>query len=354
MARVKRDYYEVLGIDRNATDEDIKKAFRKLAFEYHPDRNKDDGATEKFKELNEAYEVLSSPEKRVKYDRYGHAGLEGSVFSQDFSGAGFSGFGDIFDAFFGGMNTTGERRQGQVQGADIQQNVTMTLEETATGTERQIKINRVESCSVCHGSGAKPGCKPARCPDCNGTGQVRRVQQSFFGRFVNITTCPKCHGEGKVINDLCPQCRGTGREKFSRTLTITIPAGVSNGNQLTIRGEGDAGLRGGPPGDLYLSITVLPHTIFQRERDDILYNLPVNFAQAALGDEVEVPTLNGKTRIKIPAGAQYGTTLRLKDKGITHLRGGGKGDEIITLQIVTPEKLTKEQKRIFEELAKSL
>lgn len=354
MASIKRDYYEVLGIDRNATDDDIKKAFRKLAFQYHPDKNSESGATEKFKEINEAYEVLSSSDKRAAYDRYGHEGVQqGAGSSQDF-GAGFSGFGDIFDAFFGGMNTATTDRHGPLQGNDIQQQVTITLEEAAFGCERELKMMRSENCSVCHGLGSKPGTQPVRCPACNGTGQVKRVQQSLFGRFVNIGTCTKCHGEGQIITEFCPQCKGTGRERFTRTLTIKIPAGVANGNQLNIRGEGDAGIRGGSPGDLYLNINVLPHAFFTREGDDILYELPVNFAQAALGDEVEVPVLNGKTRIKIPPGAQNGRIFRIKDRGVTHLRGGGRGDEIVTLKVVTPDKLTKEQKHLFEELAKSM
>jgi len=353
VASIKRDYYEVLGIDRNATDDDIKKAFRKLAFQYHPDRNNEHDATEKFKELNEAYEVLSSPDKRAAYDRYGHEGVQQGTGSPDFSGTGFSGFGDIFDAFFGGMNT-GADRQGPLQGNDLQQNVTISLEEAAFGCERELKMLRTENCSLCHGLGSKPGTKPIRCPACNGTGQVRRVQQNFFGRFVNVTACTKCHGEGQIATEFCPQCKGAGREKFSRTLTIKIPAGVANGNQLSIRGEGDAGMRGGSPGDLYLNIAVLPHEFFTREGDDLLYELPVNFAQAALGDDIEVPTLNGKMKIKVPAGAQNGKIFRLKDRGVTHLRGGGRGDEVVTLKIITPEKLTKEQKRLFEELAKSM
>ncbi len=344
---IKRDYYEVLGIDRNATGEDIKKAFRKLAFQYHPDRNNENGATEKFKELNEAYEVLSSPDKRATYDRFGHAGSDSGI------GQGFEGFGDIFDAFFGGMNAT-VNRQGPRQGNDLQQSVTLTLEEVAFGCDKEVNISRIENCSMCHGTGSKPGTRPVKCPVCNGSGQVRRVQQSLFGRFINVTTCDRCHGEGQIITEPCPQCRGSGRERFNRTLTITIPPGADNGSQLRLTGEGDAGIRGGPAGDLYLNISVSPHKIFTRESDDIYYELTVNFAQVALGDEVEVPTLNGKARIKIPSGTQTGKLFRLKDKGIAHLRGGGRGDEVVRLKVETPEKLTKEQKKLFEELARSL
>jgi len=357
MAVNKRDYYEVLGIDRNATDDEVKKAYRKLAFQYHPDKNAQSDATEKFKEINEAYEVLSNSDKRASYDRFGHAGVNGNI-GQDFGGTGFGGgFGDIFDAFFGGMGgmggtATDARRA--TQGNDLTQQVTLTLEEAATGVEKEIKLSRTENCTVCQGTGAKPGSKTVKCTTCAGTGQVRRVAQNFFGRYINVTTCPDCHGEGQIITDTCTQCRGSGRERIARTLTIKIPAGVADGNQLTLRGEGDAGMRGGMPGDLHLKIYVLLHSHFTREGDNILYNLKINFAQAALGDEVEVPTLNGKAKLKIPSGVQAGKMFRLKDKGIPHLRGGGKGDEIIRLNVVTPDKLTKEQKKLFEELAKTL
>ena len=347
----KRDYYEILGIDRNASDDDIKKAFRKLAFQYHPDRNSDGGATEKFKEINEAYEVLSSPDKRSTYDRFGHVAADGGM-GQGFGG--FGGFGDIFDAFFGGMTGSTAARRGPRQGTNLQTSVVLTLEEVALGCDKEIDISRVENCTVCRGTGSKPGSQPIKCPACNGTGQVRRVQQSFFGRFVNVTTCDRCHGEGQVINEPCPQCRGSGREKFNRKLTITIPPGVDNGSQLRLTGEGDAGTSGGPAGDLYLNISVKRHEIFTREGDDIYYDLDVNFAQAALGDEVEVPTLDGTAKVKIPGGAQTGKLFHMRDKGVGHLRGGGRGDEIVRLKVVTPEKLTKEQKKLFEELAESL
>jgi molecular chaperone DnaJ len=348
----KRDYYEVLGLDRNATDDDIRKAFRKLAFQYHPDRNNEPDATEKFKEINEAYEVLSSPDKRSSYDHFGHAGVNGQPGGQGFEGGFGNGFGDIFDAFFGGMGAGA--RQGPMQGADISQRIVMTLEEAASGIERELKINRTEICSLCHGLGAKAGTQPMRCPECNGTGEVRRVQQNFFGRFVNVGPCPRCHGEGQIIADPCPQCRGSGREKHTRNLTVKIPAGVADGNQLSLRGEGDVGGRGGPPGNLVLFVTVEPHRLFNREGDDIYYPLSINFAQAALGDEVEVPTLNGKTKIKIPSGSQNGKTFRLKGNGIPHLNNMGRGDEIVELKVVTPEKLTKEQKKLFEELMRSM
>jgi molecular chaperone DnaJ len=347
----KRDYYEVLGIDKNASDEDIKKNFRKLAFKYHPDHNKEDTSGEAFKELNEAYGVLSDPEKRATYDRYGHAGLEGSM-GQGFQGMDFGGFGDIFDAFFGGATTA--TRQGPRQGADLKVEQTITFEEAAFGTERKIEVSRVELCSVCHGSGAKVGTQPVRCPNCSGSGQIRRMQQSVFGRFTNVTTCPKCYGEGTIVSDPCPQCRGTGKERARRTLSVKIPAGVDDGAQVIMRGEGDAGSRGGSQGDLYIVLSVRPHEFFVRRGDDIIYELPINFVQAGLGDEVDVPGLVGKTRIKIPAGSQTGKLFRLKGQGISHVNRGGRGDQIVLLVVVTPESLNDRQKQLLRELGQNL
>ena len=348
--RVKRDYYEVLGVDKNATDEEIKKAFRKLAFEYHPDRNHQDGAEERFKEINEAYEVLSDQDKRAAYDRFGHGGSEG-FFSRGFEGFDFGGFGDIFDAFFGGAATA--TRQAPRQGADMHCNIIITFEEAAFGCEKDINISRTESCSVCNGVGCKPGSQPSRCPACNGSGQVRQVQQSIFGRFTNITTCSQCRGEGRIITEPCPQCRGTGREKRQRNILVKIPAGVDDGSQIRLRGEGEAGAKGGPSGNLYITLSVKRHEFFVRDGDNILYELPINFVQAALGAEVEVPTLDGKTKLSIPAGSQTGKVFRLKDKGILHLHRNGRGDQLVTLVVVTPKKLTDKQHQLFQELAKS-
>ena len=347
----KRDYYEVLGVGRNATDEEIKKAFRKLAFKYHPDHNHDDKAGEKFKEVNEAYEVLSDPDKRAGYDRYGHSGADGFL-GRGFEGADFSGFGDIFDAFFGGATTA--TRQASQRGADLHYSITITFDEAAFGCEKEIDILRTENCSLCQGIGCKPGSQPSRCPNCNGSGQVRRVQQTIFGRFVNTATCPQCHGEGRIITEPCPQCRGTGMEKRQRRIPVRIPAGVDDGSQIRIRGEGEAGLRGSSPGNLYVILSVLPHQFFIRYGDNILYELPINFAQAALGAEVEAPTLDGKTKLKIPAGSQTGKVFRLKAQGIPHLRRSGRGDQLVTLVVVTPESLTEEQRQLFQELANSL
>ncbi len=346
----KRDYYEVLGIDRNATDENIRKAFRELAFKYHPDHNRGDGAEEKFKEANEAYEVLSDTSKRATYDRFGHSGGSG-FFGRDSEGFDF-GFGDIFDAFFGG--TTTSTRQAPQQGASLQTRLSLTLEEAAFGSEEEIDITRTENCSKCQGTGSKPGTQPVRCPNCDGAGEVRRVQASIFGRFTNITTCPRCHGEGRIITEPCPTCRGSGRQKQHRRISVKVPPGVDNGNQIRLRGEGEAGTRGGPPGDLFVVITVIEHEYFRRDGDNILYELPLNFAQVALGTEVEVPTLDDDSKLKIPAGCQTGTVFRLKNKGVSHLNGRGRGDQLVMVSLVTPESLNKEQQRLFKELADSL
>jgi molecular chaperone DnaJ len=348
---VKRDYYEILGVPRDASPEDIKKAFRKLAFQYHPDRNRDDGATDKFKEINEAYEVLSDTDKRSAYDRYGHNGPE-NVFGRGFEGFDVGGLGDIFEAFFGGTSTAS--RQAPRHGADIRTNVSVAFEEAALGVEKDIEINRTEVCAVCRGLRTKPGTQPVRCPECNGTGQIRRVQRSIFGQFINTATCNKCHGEGTLITDPCPDCRGAGFQKHKRHIMITVPAGVDAGNAIRLTGEGDAGYKGGSAGNLYVEISVNRHKYFTREGDNVIYELPVNFAQAALGAEVLVPTLYGDNKLKIPAGSQTGKIFRMKDKGIQRLHGLGRGDELVVLRVITPESLTKEQRKLFEDLSKSL
>ncbi len=347
----KRDYYEVLGIARNATAEEIKKAFRKLAFKYHPDHNHTDGAEGKFKEVNEAYEVLSDLDKRAAYDRFGHSGAD-DLFGRGFEGFDLGGFGDIFNTFFG--RATAANRQAPQRGTDLHCQIAISLEEAAFGSEREINISRSENCSLCHGIGSKPDSKPTRCPNCNGTGQVRRTQQSIFGRFTNITTCPQCHGEGKIITDPCPQCRGTGKEKHQRSISVKIPAGVDDNTQIRIKGEGNAGTRGGPSGNLNITLSVKQHELFIRDGDDLLYELPINFAQAALGAEVEVPTLNGEAKLKIPAGSQTSKVFRLKNKGIPHLNSRGCGDQLVTLLVVTPESLTEKQRQLFQELDQSL
>lgn len=350
----KRDYYEVLGIDRNTTEEKIKKAFRKLAFEYHPDHNRENGAEEKFKEINEAYEVLSNPDKRAAYDRFGHGGSEG-LFGQGFEDFGFGGIGSIFEDFYDFFRgTTTATRQAPQRGADLKHRITITLEEAAFGVEKELNILRTEHCSLCQGTGCQPNSQPSRCPNCNGNGQVRQIQQSIFGRFTNIITCPQCHGEGRIITEPCPQCRGIGKEKRQRSILVKIPAGVEDGSRIRLNSEGDAGVRGGSPGNLYLSLSVKPHEFFTRDDDDILYELPINFTQTALGAEVEVPTLDGNVKLKLPAGSQTGQVFRLKNKGIPHLHGRGRGDQFVRLLVVTPDSLTKKQRQLFEELAKTL
>jgi len=347
----KRDYYDVLGVERSASDEEVKKAFRKLAFQFHPDKNHDSGAADKFKEINEAYQVLGDPEKRSAYDRFGHAGVNGAPFggAGNFDGFGFGGFGEIFETFFGGMS--GQTTRGPQRGVDLSYELKLTFEEAALGTEKEIKIRRTEYCPDCKGSGAKPGTQPISCTDCGGTGQIRRVQQSIFGRFTNVVACPRCRGEGKVVDTPCPHCRGTGREGFERLIAVTIPAGVDEGTRVQLTGQGDAGERGGGAGNLFVDLRIKPHEIFQRDDSTIIYNLAVNITQAALGAEVSIPTLYGDTPLKIPAGSQNGAVFTLKGKGVPYFRRPGKGDEIVRLTVLTPEKLTKEQKRLLEELA---
>ncbi len=347
---ISKDYYEILGVPRNATDEQIKKAFRKLAFKYHPDHNKEASAEDRFKEINEAYEVLSDARKRAYYDRYGRVSTSDLFGFEDFT---FGGLGDIFDAFFGATSTRPQHRIPQ-KGADIRTNLIISFEEAVFGTDKQFEIWRVENCSLCHGIGSHPGTNPQKCPNCNGSGQIRRIQPSLFGRFVHSTTCPQCHGEGSVITQPCRQCKGSGKEKVKRKLIATIPPGIDENHQIRLSGEGDAGKYGGPPGDVYINVSIKPHKLFIRKGIDIVYELPINFAQAALGDEVEVPLLNGKTILKIPPGTQTGKVFHLKGKGVPHLNGRGRGDQLVLIRVVTPESLDSNQRRLFEELAKVL
>ena len=349
---IKQDYYEVLGVSRNANAEEIKKAFRKLAFQYHPDHNRNPEAEDKFKEINEAHQVLSDPDKRSSYDRYGRVVTEGNL--PDF---GFSGLGDIFESFFGGFGGTPFGRTAQrvpQKGGNLQNYLSLSFEEAVFGCKKEVEIERTEICPSCHGIGSQPGTNPQTCPECRGTGQVRRVQQSIFGRFTHVTTCPRCGGSGTVITNPCTQCRGKGRIKVKRKLTVDIPAGVDDGSEMLLDGEGGAGLYGGVPGDLYIALSVKPHKIFRREGADIFYELPVNFAQAALGDERDVPSLDGKVSLKMPPGTQNNKVFRLKGKGIPYINHKGKGDMLVKIQIVTPQHLDKDQRRLFEELAKTL
>jgi molecular chaperone DnaJ len=347
----KRDYYEVLGVSRSSNDAEIKRAYHRLAREYHPDLNKDQDAEERFKEINEAYEILGDRRKRAEYDRWGHAGLGGG-FGTDFGG--FGGFGDIFEDFFGfgGMRTAA--RRAPQKGADLRYDLTLTFEEAAFGCQKEIEVTRLDTCPTCRGTGSDPGTSPIRCPQCNGTGEVRRVRQSVFGSFVNVTTCGRCGGEGEVITTPCQECRGQKQVRVTKHLSIDVPSGVDDGTQIRLSDEGQPGMRGGMPGNLYVVISVRKHHYFKRQGTDVFLELPINVAQAALGDEIEVPTLDGSEKLTVPAGTQTGESFRLRGKGIPHLRGGGRGDQRVTVYVVTPKKLTPEQRELFEELADTL
>ncbi len=355
MATSKRDYYEVLGVSRSAGDEEIKKAFRRLAKQYHPDANKEQGAEARFIEINEAYEILSDPQKRAAYDRYGHAavGNGGGTGFGDFGDFGtFSSINDLFETFFSG--TAGaQRRAGTQRGADLRYDLTITFEEAVFGCQKEIELPRWETCTNCRGSGAQPGTSTARCSSCQGTGEIRRVQQSIFGQFVNVTMCERCRGEGRVITTPCEKCRGQGRVRNNRRVVVNIPAGVDDGINVRVTGEGEVSARGGTPGNLYVILTVKPHHVFKRQSNDIIYELPISFTQAALGDEVEVPTVDGKaTTLKIPAGTQSNRSFRLKGMGVPVVHSSARGDQHVIVKVVTPTNLTAEQKRLLEEFAR--
>lgn len=350
----KRDYYEVLGVEKSASQAEIRKAYRRLSKQYHPDINKEEGAEEKFKELAEAYEILSDEQKRSQYDQFGHAGPQGfggggSGFGSDFGG--FSGFEDIFSSFFGGGG--GGRRDPNAprQGSDLQYTMSITFEEAAFGKETTIEIPRDEACETCDGSGAKAGTTPEKCTQCNGRGEVNIEQDTPFGRIVNRRTCPGCQGKGKIIKDKCRTCHGEGKVKKRKKISVKIPQGVDDGQQMRLSGQGEPGVNGGPAGDLYVVFHVKPHEFFERDGDDVYYEMPMSFVQATLGDEVEVPTLHGKVKLKIPAGTQTGTRFRLKGKGISNVRGYGVGDQNIIVRLVTPTKLSDEQREILRQFA---
>jgi molecular chaperone DnaJ len=350
----KRDYYDVLGVPRSAGPDEIKKAFRRLAMQYHPDRNQEAGAEARFKEVNEAYEVLSDPERRQMYDRFGHAaGAGADGFARGFEGFGFGGLGDIFDAFFGGSTSRAQR--GPTRGADVRKSVSLNFEEAVFGAEKQIEVATAELCPSCNGLRAEPGTQPEKCPQCNGTGETRRVQQSIFGQFVNVATCDRCRGEGRIVTTPCKYCRGSGREKRKRKLSVSIPAGVDNGQQMRLSGEGELGANGGPRGNLYVQLHVQPHDLFRRDEEDLLLELDLNVSQVALGDLVEVPTIDGEPHeLRIPAGTQTGETFIVKGKGVPRLRGNGRGDLIVHANVTTPRNLTKEQKDLLKKLAESM
>lgn len=366
----KRDYYEILGVGRESTEEEIKKAYRKLAVKYHPDKNPGDKeAEEKFKEATEAYEVLKNPETRQKYDQFGHAGVSGQggfgggfshdfdlsealrAFMRDFGGGG--GGGSIFDEIFGAGARGGRGgRRVDSRGEDLRVRVKLTLEEIAAGTEKKIRIRRFKRCGTCNGSGAATGSKPQRCPQCNGTGQVRHVSRSLFGQFVNVTVCDYCGGTGDIISNPCGTCKGSGRVEETTTITVKIPAGVAEGNYIPLRGEGNAGMRGGESGDLIVFIQEASHDRFVRRGGDIVTEVPVTFSTAALGGTVDIDTLESKVKLKIPSGTQTGRIFRIKGHGLGRLRSQGRGDLLVKVSVWTPEKLTAEQKQLYEDLAK--
>ncbi len=348
----KKEFYDLLGINRDASDDDIKKAYRKMAMKYHPDRNPDSkDAEEKFKEIKEAYEVLSDSQKRATYDQYGHAGLEQNAGGFGGGGAGFGGFGDAFsdifgDIFGGRAGTAGGGGRGNVyRGSDLRYNMEITLEEAARGCEKQIRIPAVDSCEACDGTGAKSGTSPKTCPTCGGQGQVR-MQQGFFSIQ---QTCPTCHGNGRVIADPCGVCNGSGRVKKSKTLNVKVPVGVDNGDRIRLSGEGEPGVNGGPHGDLYVVTHIKEHSVFQRDGQNLHCEMPISFATAALGGEIEIPTLEGVAKLKIPAETQSGQVFRLRGKGIRPLRGTTQGDLMCHVVVETPIKLTERQKQLLRD-----
>lgn len=351
---MSQDYYDTLGVSRDASQEDIKKAYRRLARKYHPDVSSESDAEERFKEVNGAYEVLSDPERRSMYDQFGTDSPQG------FGGFDFGGGRDPFDIFaevfgnMGGFGGFGQTRSGVRRGNDVRTVLDLTFEEAVFGAEKEVDVRRQETCPTCKGTRAEPGTSPERCPECDGSGQVRRVQRTFLGSFVNITTCPRCEGQGTVVAQPCHECNGSGRVFKHRRISVSIPAGVDDGITMRLAGQGEPGERGGPAGNLYITLNVKPHPYFKRHNNDVLLEMQINVAQAALGDAVKVPTLEGERQITIPAGTQSGAIFRLRGLGIPHLRGNGRGDQKIMVQVAVPTKLSSEQKELFQKLASTL
>ncbi|NJD51593.1 MAG: molecular chaperone DnaJ [Candidatus Methanoperedens sp.] len=363
----KRDYYEILGVDKKASADDIKSAYRKLAMQYHPDKNKSPDAEEKFKEISESYAVLSDQSKRQQYDQFGHAGIDQRYSQEDiFRGVDFEdlfrdigmggmggmggrgrGGGSIFDIFFGG----GGRREGPSRGSDLLYELAINLEDAAKGKTVELEVPRTETCDVCHGSGARPGTSPKTCSTCHGSGQVNRTQNTPFGRFMTTSTCGTCHGTGTIIDSPCTTCHGSGTVQRRRKIEVKIPPGVDTGSRLRVPGEGEAGGKGGPAGDLYVEINVRPHNIFTRHENDLVMEATISFTQAALGDEIIVPTLDGKAEMKIPPGTQSGHIFRLKGKGMPGLHYSGKGDQLVKIKVEVPTRLTDRQKELLREFA---
>lgn len=362
MAEQKRDYYEVLGVSRGASEDEIKKAYKKMARKYHPDLNPGDKtAEEKFKEVNEAYEVLSDADKKARYDQYGHAGVDPNFGAGGFGG-GFDGsfdfgdLGDIFGSFFGGGFGGGRRTNPNApqRGESIRMSIAISFEEAAFGCEKAVTVERYETCDTCHGNGCAPGTSPEVCPDCHGTGTVQVRRQTPMGVFATSSPCPKCGGKGRIIHQPCKDCRGSGMVRKKKTIQASIPAGIDNGQTISIRGQGNAGKNGGPAGDLLITITVRPHELFRREGTSVLCEAPITFTQAVLGAELEIPTIDGKVKYTLPEGTQSGTTFRLKGKGIPSINGRGRGEQYVTVYIETPKNLNKEQKEALKKFAETM
>ena len=350
MATTERDYYQVLGIERSASDADIKRAFRKLAQQWHPDVNTDPAAQERFKEINEAYQVLSDTDRRGRYDRFGRAGVDGAAGGAGGAGfEGFGGFGDIFDAFFGGGAAANSARRGRPQsGADLRYDLRITFEEAVKGTEKEIEFRVLQACQSCHGSGAKDGSQPIACPACNGRGEVRSVRQTMLGQMVNVSACPRCEGEGKIIDSPCETCRGDGRTERKRSLHFTIPAGIDEGHQIRLSNEGEVGPRGGTAGSLYVAVHVQPHPTLTRDGTELFYKTQVSIAQAALGTRISVPTVDGEEEVEIKAGTQPNTEIRLRGMGVPHVRRAGqRGDLHVMVDVVVPTKLSKKARELL-------
>lgn len=355
----KRDYYEVLGVAKGASDDEIKKAHRKLAKKYHPDLNRDNPeAAEKFKELNEAYEVLSDKDKRTKYDQFGFAGVDPNYGAgQGGFGGGFGGFdmgdlGDIFGSFFGGGSSR-SRRNAPQRGETLQQRIMLSFEEAAFGCEKEITINRTESCDECGGTGAEKGTSVETCSNCHGSGVVMQTQRTPLGMFQTQGACPNCRGTGKIIRKPCKKCGGTGKMRKSRTLKVKIPAGIDDGQSIQLRGQGNAGVNGGPSGDVIVTISIRPHPLFTRDGNNVICEIPISFPQAALGDTLQVPTIDGKVEYTIPEGTQTGTVFRLRGKGIQNVNGRGRGDQYVRVNIEVPTHLTDHQKHLLRDFEAS-
>jgi molecular chaperone DnaJ len=344
----ERDLYSVLGVGRDASDAEIKRAFRRLAQQWHPDVNQEPEAGERFKEINEAYQVLSDPQRRQAYDMFGTTG-EGP--DAGFPPGGFGNFGDIFDAFFGGTQA-GARRGHPLAGADLRYDLRITLEEAVKGVEKEIEFSALGRCETCGGSGAAPGSEAVTCEQCGGSGEIRTTRRTMLGQMLNVTTCPRCHGEGKLITDPCPTCKGDGRTQHKRTLRVTIPAGIDEGHQIRLSNEGEVGPRGGPAGSLYVAVHVMPHAQLRREGTELLFDANVSIAQAALGTRISVPTVDGHEEVEIKAGTQPGTEIRLRGRGVPHLRrAGSRGDLHVIVNVAVPTKLSKRQRELLAEYA---